>query len=160
MTFRAGIFDLRRPSDLLQKLGREFGRLQAAPDNVDHAFNFFVTAEHLLDWLHPGGEGESQRKLTRASERILEVVWDIASGAKHFELRDYHQSVARTTRQGSYFADGHWASGHFAKGHFGGATLIIHLSGDAANALGPSITALGLAEQVHAYWSAAGRVPA
>lgn len=83
------------------------------------------------------------------------MVWDIASGAKHFVLKEYHQSVSSTTRQGSYFADGHWASGHFAKGYFGGATLIIDLSGDAANALGPSITALGLAEQVHGYWSAA-----
>jgi hypothetical protein len=153
MTYRAGIFNLTRPSDLLQKLGRELRRLQAAPDDVDHAFNFFVTAEHLPDWLG------SRRRSTRKNEPILlQVVWDIASGAKHFELRESHQSVASTTRQG-YFADRYWARGHFAKGHFG-ATLIIHLSGAAANALGPSITALGLAEQVHGYWSFPGRVPA
>lgn len=24
------------------------------PVNVDHAFNFFTTAEHMLDWLYPG----------------------------------------------------------------------------------------------------------
>ena len=91
MTYRAGIFDLTF-SDLLQKLGQEFGRLQAAPDNVDHAFNFFVTAEHLVDWLYPGDE--SRRRSTRESEQILQVVWDIASGAKHSVLKEYHQSVA------------------------------------------------------------------
>src|SRR6266498_4883509 len=128
MTYRAGIFNLTRPSDLLQKLGRELRRLQEAPDNVDHAFNFFVTAEHLVDWLYPGDEShrKRKRKSTRQSKPILQVVSHIANGAKHFDrLKMHHQSVARTTRQGSYFADRHWASGHFAKGHFGGATLIV-----------------------------------
>jgi hypothetical protein len=154
MTYRAGFFHLTRPSDLFQKLGRELGRLQAAPHDVDHAFNFFVTAEHLPDWL-----GSRRRSTRKKKPILLQVVWDIASGAKHFKLRKSHKSVASTTRQGN-FADRHWARKHFAKDHFG-ATLIINLSGDAAKDLGgPSITALDLAEQVHGYWSVPGRVPA
>jgi len=117
MTNMAGIFDLTRSSDLLQKLGRELGRLQAAPDDVDHAFNFFVTAEHLLDWLHPGDRGKYQRKHTRDAGPMLQVVSHIANGAKHFDrLKKHHQSVASTTHQGSYFADGYFARGYFAKG--------------------------------------------
>jgi hypothetical protein len=56
-----GVFELRSPADLLAKLGRELERLRTAPNDVDHAFNFFVTAEHMLDWLHPGNKGKARR---------------------------------------------------------------------------------------------------
>jgi hypothetical protein len=29
------------------------GRRVAAPKDSDAAFNFFVTAEHMLDWVYP-----------------------------------------------------------------------------------------------------------
>ena len=42
-----GFFDLKTPEDLLKKLEREYERLQQHPHDVDMAFNFFVTAEHI-----------------------------------------------------------------------------------------------------------------
>jgi hypothetical protein len=65
-----GAFDLSTPRPLLAKLSRELDRLQAAPNDVDHAFNFFVTAEHMLDWLHPGhsGKAKARREDIRKSE--------------------------------------------------------------------------------------------
>ena len=36
-------------TDLLAKLARELGRMSESPADADVAFNFFVTAEHLLD---------------------------------------------------------------------------------------------------------------
>ena len=61
----AGIFDLKTPKDLLEKLGRDLERLRAAPNDTDHAFNFFVTAEHMPDWLHPGNKGKRDRERKR-----------------------------------------------------------------------------------------------
>lgn len=46
-----GVFGLTAPGELLAKLSRELNRLRTAPNDVDHAFNFFVTAEHIFDWL-------------------------------------------------------------------------------------------------------------
>ena len=42
-----GLFDLTTPEHLLNKLEREYERLKENPADADHAFNFFVTAEHL-----------------------------------------------------------------------------------------------------------------
>jgi hypothetical protein len=42
-------FLMRTANDLLQKLERDFKKLKQHPLDVDLAFNFFVTAEHILD---------------------------------------------------------------------------------------------------------------
>ena len=64
-----GVFGLKTPADLLQKMARELARLRDDPDNVDHAFNFFVTAEHMLDWLFPGEEHRATRRLSGIRRR-------------------------------------------------------------------------------------------
>jgi hypothetical protein len=46
-----GFFELTTPHHLLQKLTREYEEWKKDPLNVDRAWNFFVTAEHLPDWL-------------------------------------------------------------------------------------------------------------
>lgn len=42
---------LRSPQDLMEKLEYDFRYLKDSPDNQYLAFNFFVTAEHLPDWV-------------------------------------------------------------------------------------------------------------
>jgi hypothetical protein len=49
-----GAFDLKTPQDWLQRLERELAKFQAAPNDRDVAINFFVAAESMLDWKHPG----------------------------------------------------------------------------------------------------------
>jgi hypothetical protein len=154
-----GIFDLSSPRDLLEKLHRELERLKAEPDHVDHAFNFFTTAEHMLDWLYPGNSGELQRKQLRMGDPLLATVSHLASGAKHFDkLSRHHTSVTHTRREGGFWAKGYWAPGVWAKGAWAEPRLSISLSGDAAMVFGATITALALAEKVYAYWSSPGRV--
>jgi hypothetical protein len=46
--------------DLLGKRDRELVRLRAARDGKDVAFNFFVTAEHMLDWVYRGSYSETE----------------------------------------------------------------------------------------------------
>jgi hypothetical protein len=54
-----GVFELRSLSDLLEKLKHGDEALVAA-ENAYLTFNFFVTAEHLVDWVHP--KDRSKRK--------------------------------------------------------------------------------------------------
>jgi len=58
----AGVFDLETPSDLMHKMARELERLRGDPSDADHAFNFFVTAEHDAE---PLGLGQPYRERCR-----------------------------------------------------------------------------------------------
>jgi hypothetical protein len=134
-------------------MGRELERLRRAPDDVDHAFNFFVTAEHMLDWLHPGHDGGNARRALRDSEPLLQIVSHVANGAKHFgRLSEHHRSVAGYQRLGGYFPTGFLADGYFADGHFPEATFIVALFEEPARDLGNTISAVSLAERVYRFW--------
>jgi hypothetical protein len=169
----AGTFDLKTPRDLLGKLGRELERLRSSPLDTDHAFNFFVTAEHMLDWLHPGAPGRPARSAARNGEILLEVVSHLANGAKHFDLLNArHDSVADTEHNlggpmSSSFRSGGFGGpfgssfgGPFSATGYAPPRLIVRLAGGAVSALGSDIDAVVLAERVFAYWSAPGRLPA
>jgi hypothetical protein len=157
----AGVFDLTKPSDHLEKLRREFRRLDDSPFDVDHAFNFFVTAEHMLDWIHSGTAGRAHRDALRNGEPLLQLVSHIASGAKHFDrLSPRHQSMTGSSTSGGYFPHGWFSRNWFARGYFAEASIQISLSGPVAQTLGCStISAVDLARHVLSYWSATGRVP-
>lgn len=144
-----GIFDLKSPADLLAKLRRELERLRAAPNDVDHAYNFFVTAEHMLDWMYPGSAGKQRRATERRKLPLLQLVSHIASGAKHFDhLGPHHQSVASTGLVAQHPSP--------MMQRIFPSELSIVAVGAAGESLGGSrITALALAEQVYAYWQLA-----
>jgi len=155
----SGIFDLLSARDLLAKLERELARLRETPDDVDHAFNFLTTAEHMLDWVYPGDTQKEARKALREREPLLATVSHLASGAKHFDrLSEHHKSVQGTSRLGGVWARGFWAPRLWAKGFWAEPRLSITLAGPAAVAFGGTITALDLAEKVYAYWATPGRV--
>lgn len=80
-------FEFCTPADLLKKLHRELDRLQKEFD-LDHIFNFFVTAFSIRDWV-----GESREDL---KEEICNLysdegpLWNCAvlgNKAKHLVLR-------------------------------------------------------------------------
>ncbi|OQW69629.1 MAG: hypothetical protein BVN34_04810 [Proteobacteria bacterium ST_bin12] len=156
-----GLFDLETPKDLLAKLERELIKLRDEPENVDHAFNFFTTAEHILDWLYPGqgGQAPKQREALKDNEVLLATVSHIANGAKHFDkLNKKHTSVSNTEHKKGLWAKQFWAKNAFAKGVWAEPALLITLSGEAASQFGNNITALVLAEKVYMYWSSPGRI--
>lgn len=94
-----GIFELRNPRQLLEKLEADFERWQAASPISKEAqyaaFNFFVTAEHLPEWL---------AKATGANVRTLrdyadgKLVSHVANGAKHFRVNPKLHNAMRETR--------------------------------------------------------------
>src|SRR5690554_6328496 len=93
-----GFGELRMASDLVLKLQHDLERLKTSPHNQYAAFDFFVTAEHIVDWIYPDqtdSNNREKRKTVRANSELLRITSHIANGAKHFEATDKrHQSVA------------------------------------------------------------------
>lgn len=147
----SGIFNLRCPSDLLEKLTHEYEQLEQDPSNQYVAWNFFVTSEHLIDWLYPGQANRANRTKVRKSELLLQICSHIANGAKHFEVEaKHHQSVAGTDHI-SHFPEGYFTKGYWTNGYFF-ECLVIRLENEAAKDFGESIEVLSLAKKVMEFW--------
>jgi hypothetical protein len=141
-----GLFNLKTPRDLLAKLRHDFERLDANGLDACAAFDFFVTARHLPEWLYPK-EPEKRRALFDC-EVLLRVCAHIADGSKHFEASSKrHASVKDTVFQES------WIQEDFVQADFvqtGG--LFVNLDGDAAIALGATVEVRELARRVLTFW--------
>jgi hypothetical protein len=143
-----GLFQLQTPQDLLAKLRHDFERLRSTPDNTYAAFDFFVTAEHMLDWLYPGKAGKARRTAARNGSPLLQTVSHLATGAKHMTPEDSrHKSV-----QHADVAHTPYGAGPYGAGTYGGARLVIDLQGTAADCFGDSVTPIELAARVLEYW--------
>lgn len=96
-TFK-GFAILKQPADLVAKLAHDLERIRSNPDDAYSAFDFFVTAEHIVDWLLPDSPGKCQssaREKKRKSSELLKITSHLANGAKHFEaLAKRHDAVA------------------------------------------------------------------
>jgi hypothetical protein len=156
---KPGLFDLRNAGDLRDKLRDDLKRLKSDPTSVYVAFDFFVTAFHLLDWQFP--RDPTARKAREKQEVLLQVTSHLANGAKHFVLDDRrHTSVASTFKGRGYF--GHLnpllltrvMKGGLFNNPFLGMVLIVELEGSAATVLGAAIDVVSLAELVMRYWDA------
>ena len=138
MATHIAFFELKTAADLFRKLEGDFAALKSSQD-TRVAFNFFVTAEHLPDWL-------SRRVLVRR-HAILRVVSHIANGAKHFTLDDRRHTSVTSTEKSRYVEEGYVEPGYFDE------PLLIHLSPDEARELGASsIDAVELGYRVLEFW--------
>lgn len=142
-----GFFEIKTAQDLLGKLKREYTQLQKSPLDQDIAFNFFITAEHISDWLYPGYANKSKRESLRDSSLYLQVCSHIANGSKHFKAEaKHHKSVSGTSSKGAFDPN------IFDNDAFDVARLEIDLDGDAAKQLGSSIEVVELARRILEFW--------
>ena len=118
-------FRLKTAQLLFEKLTRDLACLESWPNDADMAFNFFVTADAILEWLYPGPAGRQQREDLR-NDPLLDTVWDVASGATPLEVK-----------RGDALPQ---------------AVLSVDLTGRAAQKYGARVSAIDLARLVHAYW--------
>jgi hypothetical protein len=92
-----GFFELGTPKSMLEKAKRELTRLEAE-ESIDHVYNFFVTAYHIVDYLDE-----------RLKEQVLQDPWikecgDVCNKAKHMRLTRDRPDVGTTNRfKGSVF---------------------------------------------------------
>jgi hypothetical protein len=140
----SGLFELKTPEDLFRKLEHDLRRLEAEPLNAYAAFDFFVTAEHMLDWVHPNDW--VRQKTERQCDPLLEVCSHLANGSKHFQATNRrHRSVDDTQQHGGAF------SSAFGRA-FDISRLEIHLKGKAEAMLGSVIEVTDLARKVLDCW--------
>ena len=145
-----GLFRLQTPRDLLTKLRHDFSRLEKDPLDEYAAFDFFVTAYHLLDWIYPDAEDEHNRDIRRQVEQdnaLLQVCSHIANGSKHFETTRRHRSV-----QDAYYEHGAFDLNAFDQDAFQVDKLTIILQDEAAAQFGESLECLDLARKLLAFW--------
>lgn len=146
-----GFGNLQSPLDLIRKLEHDRARMAADPGDTYAAFDFFVTAEHLVDWTIPDAPGvdrRGDRKARRESNRLLEITSHIASGAKHFRATaSHHDSVkhADVHREGA-FDPRAFSPSSFSPAAFSMPGLHIELDD------GTLMHAYSLADEVLAFW--------
>lgn len=142
-----GFADLRTPTDLFRKLEHDRARMEADPSDSYAAFDFFVTAEHLLDWLLPGPSKEKDRKERRKAEEFLKITSHLANGAKHFhKLKPHHVSVRHTDIFEGGFDAHSFSPDSFSPSSFELGGLHVELED------GTLLHAYSLADQVLTYW--------
>jgi hypothetical protein len=146
-----GFANLSNALDLLCKLRHDRTRMNSNIMDTYAAFDFFVTAEHMVDWLLPDVLGQSrreERKGFRNSNRLLQITSDIASGAKHFQaLAQHHDSVDGLANVFGGFDPQSFSADSFCPGSFKLAGLNINLND------GSNIHALTLADDIIEFWS-------
>ncbi|HRQ59871.1 MAG TPA: hypothetical protein PLN31_20845 [Azoarcus taiwanensis] len=104
-----GLFSLRTAQDLLDKLEADYRRLSqsdtASIEAQYAAFDFFVCAEHIPDWLKKtsGGSLANHRSYVEGA-----VVSHIANGAKHFRVEDPRHTTVRNTLTAPGVFDGNF----------------------------------------------------
>src|SRR5262245_37404966 len=84
-----GYAELKTPRDLARKVQRDAKRLRADPSSVDAAFDFFITAFSLIEWVHPGDNAaaKKQRETLQNAHPLLGIAGHLCNGAKHFEAK-------------------------------------------------------------------------
>jgi hypothetical protein len=127
-----GFFELQTPQDLLRKLRHDFSRLKESPADSYAAFDFFLTAHHMLEWLHPGESNKGKRARMERNNHLLRTSSHLANGAKHFQAtRKQHDSV-----KDAIVVQGAFDSTAFDSNAFDVGELQIELDGDAARECG------------------------
>lgn len=126
--------------------------MNADPSDPYAAFDFFVTAEHILDWLYPDSPGTSQkeiRKSRRDAEPLLAITSHIASGAKHFEaVAPRHKSVSDLSMESGPFDPRAFSPKAFSPSAFSMPGLHVRLQD------GTLVHAYVLADDILRYWEA------
>jgi len=133
-----GLFSLRTPQDLLGKLESDFGRFEGAQTTSVEAqyaaFDFFVTALHMADWVATaaGDPASSHRDYPDGA-----LVDDLGNGAKHFRVDARRHTTVSDTGSVGYFDPA-----FFDPTYFEVARLVIELED------GSTVDALDVARRV------------
>ena len=137
----------------MQKLEWEFEQLIAKPNNAYHAYNFFVTAWHLVEWKYPDLTDTAIRNKIREQTPLLQICEHLAVSAKHFEPRSTHLNAVSGSKKSGVWADGVWTTNVWGEDVWK-TWLVVTLTGEAQKIYGDEIRVDDLARKVMEYWRA------
>jgi hypothetical protein len=145
MNLFQGFAELQTPWDLVRKLEYDLVRLENLPQDQYAAFDFFVTADHIVDWIHPANR--TKRTKVRSSSPLLKITSHIANGAKHFKATANHHRSVTDVEKYRIIEPGYVEEGYFEE------PLIVHLTAEEEKSIGQAtIEAVQLAKLVLEYW--------
>ena len=135
------IFELKTSADLFRKAEADLAQLELSNQDSYTAFNFFVTAHHLSDWLK---KPDFVKK-----NCVLRIVSHLANGAKHFEISEKrHKSILGTETD-------NYAEKDYFEQDYAEKRILIKLSSEEASELEMSeIDAVTLGKKVVEFWRA------
>ena len=142
----SGWFYLQTPQDLMQKLRHDHGRIKKDQADAYPAFDFAVTAYHLLEWHFYGRDDEKIAALNQHPE--LRICRHLANGAKHFFAANANMRGVQAQRLTGIVSDA-------ASPDFNVPRLELVLTPDVSE-LGTSITMLELATIVVSFYESLG----
>jgi hypothetical protein len=93
-------FEIKTPRDMLNKAGREHARLVHGID-IDHVFNFFVTAYHVCDYVrvcHPRLQSAVNALVT---DHDIADCRALCANAKHLRVTKLAQPSSQVVSNGS-----------------------------------------------------------
>lgn len=136
-----GIFNLRTTSDLFEKLNHDLGRMKKDRMDSYAAFDFFVTAISMKDWINKNG-GHFSGGTSNYDKQLWKTCDHIRNGSKHFEVNS-HRAVKETRP-----VDGAFSPNTFEPNAYHTSRLVVHLESEEAKDLGSVIDTVTLAEKV------------
>ncbi len=139
-----GFIELRNVDDYWKKLNFDFENLKQDDENVYVAFNFFVTAYHLIDWIFEGQYTEERTVLNR--KPIVKLCNHVANGIKHFETKAKRHNSVDEIKKDRYIEEGYVAEGYVE------SPIVIYLDDNMIPEFGESIKIAELAEKVMKFW--------
>ncbi|MEP9322366.1 hypothetical protein PPMP20_04385 [Paraburkholderia phymatum] len=78
-------FELTDATEMLRKAKRELARIQSDA-SVDHVYNFFVTAYHVIDYVKEGGSVSREELQALRTDWMIQYCADVCNKAKHMRL--------------------------------------------------------------------------
>lgn len=145
MAALSGIFELRTAADLAAKMEHDLGRMRANSTDTYAAFDFFVAARHMPEWLFPNNRMAQDSFFAQHVE--LRICRHLADGGKHFEATHHqHQQVAAVERSNGAWERNFlgWAPGVWGDGLF----IKLDPTDAGTKQIGDRISAIQLAEKV------------
>ena len=139
-----GFVELRNVKDYWKKLLFDFDHLRENEEHTYTAFNFFVTAYHLIDWIFEGQKSEERTELHQ--KPLMKLCSHIANGAKHFHIDSKRHKSVKKIEKDRYVEEGYVEEGYFEE------PIIIYLSEPLKSKFGESISVVDLAEQIIDFW--------
>lgn len=147
-----GFFELQTPDDLFQKLRHDLEQMKVHPFDAYLAFNFFITAESMLDWYFPGDENKVNRNELRNSTWFLKATSDLATGAKHFKPRVFHDTVSKAYVTSGGFPKNAYPKRAYPIGSYGNGALIICITDKIEDDETDRFSAFAVATKVLEFW--------
>jgi hypothetical protein len=146
MKINIGFIELKSVPDYWKKLNFDYTELKSNDNDIYVAFNFFVTAYHMIDWVFEGKY--SKERIDLNSKPIMKVCNHIVSGIKHFEPDSKRHNSVLDIEKERYVEEDYIENGYFED------PIIIHLDEKLESEFGKSIKVMKLAKRVMCFWDA------